>query len=132
MNGREAAAWPATAPSRPAARELAERAACAGLARGVITAGSAAVTGFDADGMFHDPAAGPQSIADVTGAGDALAGVTIAAMMHGMPLRAALREGIAAAVLTIASPKAGDRDARRSAPRWPKRWPLCRNREAVA
>ena len=27
-------------------------------------------------------------------------------MMHGKPLRAALREGIAAAVLTIASPKA--------------------------
>ena len=47
-----------------------------------------------------------QSMVDATGAGDALAGVTIAAMMHGKPLRAALREGIAAAVLTIASPKA--------------------------
>ena len=39
---------------------------------------------------------------DVTGAGDALAGVTIAAMMRGEPLRQALREGIAAAVLTVA------------------------------
>ena len=47
---------------------------------------------------------------DATGAGDALAGVTIAAMMHGKPLRAALREGIAAAVLTIAHAEGGRRD----------------------
>ena len=68
-----------------------------------------------------------QSMADATGAGDALAGVTIAAMMHGMPLRAALREGIAAAVLTDRQPEGRDRRFRRA--RLPKRWPLCRNRK---
>jgi sugar/nucleoside kinase (ribokinase family) len=45
-------------------------------------------------------------VADETGAGDALAGATVAAMMHGKPLREALREGIAAAGLTLSSPKA--------------------------
>ena len=48
----------------------------------------------------------PAAVADATGAGDALAGVTVAAMMRGEPFRKALRQGIAAAVLTVASPKA--------------------------
>ena len=64
------------------------------------------MTGFDAGGVFSIAPPALQSMIDATGAGDALAGVTVAAQMHGKPLRAALREGIAAAMLTIASPKA--------------------------
>jgi sugar/nucleoside kinase (ribokinase family) len=105
MNTREAASL-AAAPqeARPAA--LAERLAGMGLGSGVITSGSSAVTGFDKSGIFHIVPPKPASMADATGAGDALAGVTVAAMMQGKPLREALREGIAAAVLTIGSPLA--------------------------
>ncbi|OQM76652.1 carbohydrate kinase family protein [Manganibacter manganicus] len=78
----------------------------AGLNSGVITDGSNPVFGFDADGGFTlAPPPLPQ-IADVTGAGDALAGATVAAMLRGLPLRAALREGVAAAALAIGSPLA--------------------------
>ena len=105
MNGREAAALSAT-PELASPIELARRLRSLGLSSGVITRGSAPVTGFDPDGTFSIMPPNPRSMADATGGGDALAGVTIAAMMHGMPLRAALREGIAAAVLTIASPQA--------------------------
>ncbi|RUY64715.1 PfkB family carbohydrate kinase, partial [Mesorhizobium sp. M7A.F.Ca.CA.001.05.1.1] len=45
----------------------------------------------------------PRKVADVTGAGDALAGATVAALLRGLPLRAALREGIAGATLAIES-----------------------------
>ncbi len=78
-----------------------------GLAQGVITAGGEAVIGFDARrASFQSCRRAPRRIADVTGAGDALAGVTIAALMKGMPLREALREGMAAAMLTVESPAA--------------------------
>lgn len=103
MNGREAASLSATAEDAgPVA--LATQLKELGLAAGVITAGSAAVTGFDRDGIFSITPPMPAAVTDATGAGDALAGVTVAAMMRGEPLRQALREGIAAAVLTIASP----------------------------
>jgi sugar/nucleoside kinase (ribokinase family) len=105
MNGREAAALSAT-PQGAGTAELARRLRAAGLRSGVVTAGSAATTGFDADGIFSIVPPEPPSVADETGAGDALAGATVAAMMHGKPLREALREGIAAAGLTLSSPKA--------------------------
>jgi len=72
-----------------------------GLAAGVITAGSAGATGFDASGIFSIAAPKARRIADVTGAGDALAGATVAALMRGLPLAAALPEGLAAAMLTV-------------------------------
>ena len=105
MNRREAAAL-SGAPNDAAPAVFAHCLRAAGLGAGVITAGSAAVTGFDAGGVFSIAPPALQSMIDATGAGDALAGVTVAAQMHGKPLRAALREGIAAAMLTIASPKA--------------------------
>jgi pseudouridine kinase len=105
MNRREAAAL-SGAPNDAAPAAFAGGLRAAGLRAGVITAGSAAVTGFDADGVFSIAPPALKSMIDATGAGDALAGVTVAAQMHGKPLRAALRQGIAAAVLTIASPKA--------------------------
>lgn len=105
MNRREAASLSATA-EEAGAVALAARLKELGLAAGVITAGSAALTGFDRDGIFATTPPAPATIADATGAGDALAGVTVAAMMRGEPLRHALREGIAAAVLTVANPLA--------------------------
>ena len=85
MNGREAASLAATAQGT-AAGELAQRLRAAGLGCGVITSGKEAVTGFDADGIFTIVPPTPPAVVDVTGAGDALAGVTVAAMMHGEPL----------------------------------------------
>ena len=74
-----------------------------GLRRGVITDGGGPVVCFDEDGMFTiaPPAV---SVADVTGAGDAIAGTTIAKLMTGMPFGEAVRHGTAAAALTVACP----------------------------
>jgi sugar/nucleoside kinase (ribokinase family) len=105
MNLREAAGLAATG-ADGGASEIAARLRAAGLGSGVVTDGGNAVTGFDADGIFAIMPPKPTSVADATGAGDALAGATVAAMMYGKPLRQALREGIAAALLTIGSPKA--------------------------
>jgi pseudouridine kinase len=75
----------------------------AGLASGVITAGGGPVLGFDQDGAFSIAPPAPRRVADVTGAGDALAGATVAALLEGLPLREAAREGVAAATLAIES-----------------------------
>lgn len=100
MNCHEARAL--CAPDAPlSAADLAGTLRARGLARGVITAGSGPVTGFDAQGTFQILPPTARRIADVTGAGDALAGGTIAALMKGSGLRGALREGMAAAMLTV-------------------------------
>lgn len=101
MNAREAASLARA--SDAAAVELPARLRDMGLASGVITFGEGPVTGFDGDGVFSVAPPRPRRIADVTGAGDALAGVTIAAVLRGVPLRSALREGLAAAMLTVES-----------------------------
>ncbi|TPJ98797.1 MULTISPECIES: carbohydrate kinase family protein [unclassified Mesorhizobium] len=75
----------------------------AGLDSAVVTAGGGPVLGFDRDGSFAVVPPPPRKVVDVTGAGDALAGATVAALLRGMPLRAALREGVAAATLAIES-----------------------------
>lgn len=77
-----------------------------GLKAGVVTCGSGPVLGFDETGVFALSPPAPRRIADVTGAGDALAGATVAALLQGQPLRTALREGAAAAMLAIESPDA--------------------------
>lgn len=105
MNLREAASLSAT-PAENGPVGIARRLRDAGLGAGAITLGGEALTGFDADGVFTITPPKPAAVADATGAGDALAGVAAAALMRGTPFRRALREGIAAAVLTIASPKA--------------------------
>jgi len=76
-----------------------------GLARGVVTAGESSVIGFDGDQLFSITPPPARKVVDVTGAGDALAGATTVAMLRGLPLRAALREGVAAAVLAVESDK---------------------------
>ncbi|MGO4836751.1 PfkB family carbohydrate kinase, partial [Rhizobiaceae sp. 2RAB30] len=72
-----------------------------GLASGVITSGGNEVLGVDEGSAFRIKPPAARRVADVTGAGDALAGATIAAFLHGVPLRDALRHGIAAAMLTV-------------------------------
>jgi sugar/nucleoside kinase (ribokinase family) len=77
-----------------------------GLGGAVVTAGDRPAVGYDGSGAFSLSPPAPRLVADVTGAGDALAGATVAAMLKGQPLRMALREGVAAALLAIGSPRA--------------------------
>lgn len=77
-----------------------------GLKGGVITAGGDPLTVFDDASMFVIEPPAPRKIVDVTGAGDALAGVTIAALLNGEPLTEAIRKGVAASLLAIECAKA--------------------------
>jgi sugar/nucleoside kinase (ribokinase family) len=77
-----------------------------GLPGGVVTGGGVAVLGFDAGGAFRLTPPAPRAVADVTGAGDALAGATVAALLRGLSLPEALREGLAGAMLAVESPRA--------------------------
>lgn len=72
-----------------------------GLAQGVITAGGEALACFDAAGFFTIAPPPARAVADVTGAGDAVAGATVAHLMRGFGLREAVRRGAAAAMLTV-------------------------------
>ncbi len=100
MNRREAAVLAGTA-ADSAPEALAQGLRAAGLGRGVITAGGSAVFAFDRDGLTVIEPPAPRKVVDVTGAGDALAGTATVAIMRGLRLDAALREGVAAAVLAI-------------------------------
>ncbi|RWN58615.1 carbohydrate kinase family protein [Mesorhizobium sp.] len=71
----------------------------AGLKSGVVTAGDGPVLGFDETDAFS--ILPPKKVTD--GAADALAGATVAALLRGLTLRAALRDGVAAAMLAIES-----------------------------
>jgi pseudouridine kinase len=78
----------------------------AGLRRAVISQGDGPVFLIE-DKMAREIAA-PKTVevADVTGAGDALAGVTIAALIQGKDFEVAVRLGMEAATHTVASPNA--------------------------
>jgi len=105
MNSREAAAI-AGLESGASVGSLVEALRGLGLARGVITHGDRPVTAFDASQTMTVTPPKPRQVADVTGAGDALAGAMTLAMLHGRPMEQALREGMAAALLAIESPDA--------------------------
>jgi sugar/nucleoside kinase (ribokinase family) len=100
MNRREAAALSGSSVNDDPGN-MARALAAAGLDSGVISAGRENIFGFDAGGLFEIEPPSPRRVADSTGAGDALAGATIAALMRGEKLRGAVREGLAAALLTI-------------------------------
>jgi sugar/nucleoside kinase (ribokinase family) len=102
MNRREAAAL-AGMGSDDSTEVIIGRLRKLGLARGVITQGSDAVTGFDASSIIAVTPPAPRTVADVTGAGDALAGVMTVALLNGLPFGDALREGMAAALLAVES-----------------------------
>lgn len=105
MNRREAAALVGAAEPP----DLVAGLRAAGLRAGVVTAGGGAVIAFEgARGLRLQPPSMP-AIADVTGAGDALAGAAVAALMRGAPFAEALREGVAAALIAVASPAAAPR-----------------------
>ncbi|ESW96838.1 carbohydrate kinase [Mesorhizobium sp. LSJC268A00] len=102
MNRREAMVL-AGVGANATERETVDGLRCSGLRSGVVTAGDGPVLGFDEAGAFSILPPVPRKVADVTGAGDALAGATIAALLRGLALRQALREGVAAATLAIES-----------------------------
>jgi pseudouridine kinase len=79
------------------------RLADACLTRAVITDGSNAVTMLEENRVSTSMPPAPRQIADVTGAGDALAGVAAAMMMQGKGFGPSVRAGIAAAVTNIES-----------------------------
>ncbi|MBN9219743.1 MAG: carbohydrate kinase family protein [Mesorhizobium sp.] len=105
MNRREAVVL-AGVNADAGGREMIDGLRCSGLASGVVTAGGGPVLGFDETGAFSIQPPAPRKVSDVTGAGDALAGATVAALLRGLKLRQALREGIAAATLAIESANA--------------------------
>ncbi|MGX5841303.1 carbohydrate kinase family protein [Mesorhizobium sp. ArgA1] len=102
MNRREAVVL-AGVSAKAKEREIVDGLRCSGLRSGVVTAGDGPVLGFDEAGAFSILPPTPRKVADVTGAGDALAGASIAALLRGLALRQALREGVAAATLAIES-----------------------------
>lgn len=100
MNSREAAAlagadegnghWP-------------ERLRAEGLRSAVISSGADAVVAYDEDGVWRIRPPRVESVVDVTGAGDALAGATLSALAAGNPLESAVCDGIAAAAIAVGS-----------------------------
>ncbi|MEP7455624.1 carbohydrate kinase family protein [Phyllobacterium sp. SB3] len=80
-----------------------------GLDSAIVTNGREATLAFNSDGAFTVLPPDASGIVDVTGAGDAMAGGAIAALMRGETLQQACREGMAASFLTLqihsASPK---------------------------
>lgn len=80
-----------------------------GRLSGIGSRGAVVTDGLDGIGcltgedrfMLRPPPA--EKVIDATGAGDAFAGAATAAMLHGEPLPRALREGAAAAMLTVQS-----------------------------
>jgi pseudouridine kinase len=102
MNRREATALAGAGADDPA-EAIVEKLRALGLARGVITEGGQPVVGFDAFHIFSVAPPAPRKVADVTGAGDALAGAMTVALLSGEPFTEALREGMTAALLAVES-----------------------------
>lgn len=100
MNRREAAALAGMGADDPA-EAIVARLRALGLARGVITRGGQPAVAFDAFHVFSMKPPTPRKVADVTGAGDALAGAMTVALLGGEPFAEALREGMAAATLAV-------------------------------
>jgi pseudouridine kinase len=105
MNFREATCL-AGLPSDAPVNEIVARLRAMGLSSAVISRGGAPTVAFDRSGAFSIKPPRPRKIVDVTGAGDALAGATMVALLRGFSLGEALREGMAAAALAVESPAA--------------------------
>jgi pseudouridine kinase len=73
--------------------------------RGVITQGQGPVIVWDGASVRSLPCPPARVVVDVNGAGDALAGATLAALSRGHDLDEAVRLGMAAARLVLASPE---------------------------
>jgi sugar/nucleoside kinase (ribokinase family) len=103
MNFREAACL-AGLPGNASVGDVVARLRAMGLASAVISRGGAPAVAFDRSGIVSVTPPRARKIADVTGAGDALAGATMVALLRGLPLGEAVREGMAAAMLAVESP----------------------------
>lgn len=77
-----------------------------GLRGAVVTDGARPVEILDTTMRYSIAPPSPRHISDVTGAGDALAGATVAALARGLSLPDSAREGLAAAMLALESPLA--------------------------
>lgn len=77
-----------------------------GLRGGVVTRGQRDLIAFADRRVVALEPANVENVADVTGAGDSLAAGVISALMRGLSLADAVREGVAAAALTVQSPHA--------------------------
>jgi pseudouridine kinase len=82
---------------------LAEALVGAGARTVVVTVGAQGAVLADATGTRAVPAR-PARVVDVTGAGDALVAATLAALVAGAPVAAAVRAGAEAAARTVESP----------------------------
>ncbi|MEI2299776.1 carbohydrate kinase family protein [Ensifer sp. MJa1] len=82
----------------------------AGLKGGVVTRGGRAAVAFDDNSVCVAVPPDLPALADVTGAGDALASGFLAACLAGLPLADCLRHGIAAAGITLRSPLAASEE----------------------
>lgn len=102
LNTREAGAivgLPATTP----APDLVAALQAKGLRCGVLSHAAEPILAFDPDSLLTIDPPAPRRIVDVTGAGDALAGMTAASLIRGAPFAQAVRAGMAAALLAIES-----------------------------
>lgn len=102
MNEAEARAL--TGAEDPSAVEWPSLLRAAGLSGGVVTRGGKPAIGFDRNGACLAAPPALPALADVTGAGDALASGFLSARLAGLDLASCLRHGIAAAVITLRSP----------------------------
>ena len=107
MNMREAKALAGFAPDVSVApSDIMTSLMDAGLARAVVSDGPSAVRLIDHGSIIEMAPPPARLVADVTGAGDALAGMTLASLMNALPLQEAAKRGIAAAVANVESPQA--------------------------
>lgn len=100
MNRREAKALTGLGPEAPL-RDIYAALRAQGLQGAIVSDGGNATLAFSGDEAFAIMPPAVDGIADVTGAGDALAGGTVAALMRGSSFQAAVSEGMAASMLTL-------------------------------
>lgn len=105
MNRQEACRL-ADMPAEKSPLKTAQRLEAIGLEAGVITAGGGPLLCFRHGDFFEIVPPPTGRVSDVTGAGDALAGTTVAALMRGLAFPEAVREGMAAAKLAVESENA--------------------------
>lgn len=101
MNSREAAALTG---ADEEIRDWPERLRAEGLRCGVVSSGAEAVVAYDENGIWRITPPQVETVVDVTGAGDALAGATISALAAGKRLDNAVCDGVAAATIAVSSP----------------------------
>jgi Sugar kinases, ribokinase family len=104
MNAAEAKALTGASPACPAEWPAILRGV--GLGGGIVTGGSGPIVAFEGEAAAMLTPPHLDIVADVTGAGDATAAGFLSAWLRGTPLTEALREGVAAALITLETPSA--------------------------